>query len=336
MFKLIKDTSMFMTAGDNSGCYLARTKWPAEMLGKEYSAGFPTQDVRAKECKVIQLQRATHEFFLDWIPQAQANGQKIIYDIDDNLFEIPSYNPAFRPYNASLLKQTRTIMSLCDIMTVSTEPLRDYLLEKRIHKNIVVIPNFLHHLPDYREIPNDDKIVIGYHGTFTHSQDFDSKLVFAIMDILKMYDNVYFTCIGYNPLKVKDHPKVTYHKFVDVNLFHDTLFDLNFDIGIAPLKDNIFNKCKSSIKFQEYSYCSTVTVASDVYPYTNAITHGENGFLVKNEKDWYGYLCMLIEDVKLRRALSKNAHTLIDKNVTYKNNGQLIDSLYNDVLKNIL
>jgi glycosyltransferase involved in cell wall biosynthesis len=335
MSDIIKNTSMFFTSGDNSGCFLYRTKYPAEMLNKAFYAGFPVGHEETKRCKVIQLQRATNEYFIETIPKAQAEGKKIIYDIDDNLFEIPSYNPAFRPYNKKVLDVTKTIIKLCDAVTVSTEPLKEYFLHNNIAKNIYVIPNFLHDIPDYRD-NSSDEIIIGYHGTNTHCGDFDAKLVGALRKVLEKYDNVKFVCVGYNPLPEKNNPKVTFIPFVQIDDFFDTIYNLKFDIGIAPLRNNIFNKCKSNIKYLEYSACSTATIAQDVYPYSNTITHMENGLLVKNEKEWIKYLELLINDITLRKTISKNANEHVSKNFTYKHNGDIIDKIYTKVLESIL
>lgn len=333
---MLDSVSMFFTSGDESGCGLYRTKYPAEMLNKEWHFGFPTKDERINTSQVIQMQRATHEYFLKWIPMAQARGQKIIYDIDDNLFEIPSYNPAYRPYKSALLKTVKDIIGLCDAVTVSTEPLKQYFLQKKIHHNVTVIPNFLHHLPEYKEVDNGDIFRIGYHGTITHSGDFDSKLIFALNDVLKQYPHVQLTCMGYNPLKIKEHPQVTFVPFVDVTEFHDKLSSLDFDIGIAPLYDNAFNQSKSNIKILEYAYCSIPTIAQNVYPYKNTIDHGNNGLLIDNNKEWKNALCNLIENKQYRRELARNIYDKVDANFTYKNNGNLIDELYTKVLESIL
>lgn len=335
MSDIIKNTSMFFTSGDDSGCFLYRTKYPAEMLNKPFHAGFPVGHELTKSSKVIQLQRATNDFFVDNIPKVQAYGQKIIYDIDDNLFEIPSYNPAFRPYNKKILDTTRKIIGICDAVTVSTEPLKKYFLDKRIAKNIYVIPNFMHDIPEYRD-NSSEEIIIGYHGTNTHCGDFDFKLVSALRKILEKYDNVRFVCVGYNPIPEKNNSKITFIPFVPINEFFNTIYNLKFDIGIAPLRNNIFNQCKSNIKYLEYSACSTATIAQDVYPYSNTITHMENGLLVKNDKEWYDYLEYLILNDDARKSMAKSANEHVKNNFTYEYNGNKIDELYTKVLESIL
>lgn len=335
MSNIIKNTKMFLTSGDNNGCFAYRTKYPAEMLGKEYSAGYPVDDKRIKDSDVIQIQRATSEYFIDAIPSMQKEGKKFIYDIDDNLWEIPSYNPAYRPYNRHMLNITKQIIGLCDVVTVSTEPLKKYFIDKGFNDNIFVIPNFMHHLPEYRESINNDVIVIGYVGTATHSGDFDSKLVKAIIQLLDKYSNLEFRCMGYNPLPYKNHPQIKFTPFVPIDEYNNTMYNLNIDIGIAPLINNEFNRCKSNIKFLEYSSNSTVTIASNVYPYSNTIINNETGILIEDNKDWYSKLEMLISDVSLRKRLSKNAYSFVDANFTYKNNNTLIDDLYTQVLESI-
>ena len=76
-----------------------------------------------------------------------------------------------------------------------------------------------------------------------------------------------------------------------------------FDIGITPLVDNQFNRCKSAIKFFDYSALGMATVASDIGVYT-PIRHGNNGLLVENtEHAWYEALKMVVIDAALRNRL---------------------------------
>jgi hypothetical protein len=90
-----------------------------------------------------------------------------------------------------------------------------------------------------------------------------------------------------------------YHiPFMPPELHPKTLASVDFDIGIAPLEDNEFNRGKSCIKFYEYAAVNTVTLASDVLPYSDEVQ-----YTAKNtEADWYNKLERLIADETFRKA----------------------------------
>ncbi len=47
---------------------------------------------------------------------------------------------------------------------------------------------------------------------------------------------------------------------------------LDLDLGICPLRDSPFSRCKSALKFYEYAAVGTMTVASDVEPYRGEVS----------------------------------------------------------------
>ena len=75
------------------------------------------------------------------------------------------------------------------------------------------------------------------------------------------------------------------------------------DLFIAPLRDSLFNRCKSPIKFLEYSARAIPGVYSRIAPYTSIIVHGENGFLAGSEDDRDVFLSRLIENPGLRQKM---------------------------------
>jgi hypothetical protein len=67
------------------------------------------------------------------------------------------------------------------------------------------------------------------------------------------------------------------------------------------------------VKFLEYSIQGIPGVYSDVAPYSQAITHGENGMLAANLDDWETHLHALIEQPALRQKIGLRARqTILD------------------------
>jgi hypothetical protein len=85
------------------------------------------------------------------------------------------------------------------------------------------------------------------------------------------------------------------------------------DLFVAPLEDNLFNRCKSAIKFLEYSVLAAPGVYSDLPAYQMAIQHGVNGFLAAGLEDWELCLEKLIESPELRAELGRKAQQSVKK-----------------------
>jgi len=92
-----------------------------------------------------------------------------------------------------------------------------------------------------------------------------------------------------------------------------------FDISLAPIEENIFNKVKSQLKVIEAGFHHKAIIAQDFGPYKidikNAIKFGggfdleANGILVessKNHKDWYSAIKKLITNPDLVKTLQDN------------------------------
>lgn len=97
-----------------------------------------------------------------------------------------------------------------------------------------------------------------------------------------------------------------------------------FDISLAPLEENIFNKVKSQLKVIEAGFHHKAIIAQNFGPYkidlTNAIQFGggfdltANGILIdstKNHKDWYSSIKKLIQNPEVVTALQENLYNTV-------------------------
>jgi glycosyltransferase involved in cell wall biosynthesis len=97
-----------------------------------------------------------------------------------------------------------------------------------------------------------------------------------------------------------------------------------FDISLAPIEENIFNKVKSQLKVIEAGFHKKALIAQDFGPYQIDVksahqfgggwdTNG-NGILIetnKNHKDWYKFIKKLILEPELVQQLSENLHNTV-------------------------
>ena len=285
----------------------------------------------------------------------ELTGKKVIIDLDDNFWDVPESNYLYEQFRKT--KKDRaylsTILSLADAVTVSTEPLRDKVKQhiKEVHgidKPVFVIPN-CNDINDwnYPMIPRDDeKIVIGYSGSTSHNDDFRLVLP-ALVKIMKKYPNVWFEALG---ILTKDNqadftrgiPQDVLRRMGGIGATHyfrqypEMLPKRKWNIGIAPLVDTAFTRCKSHIKWMEYSMYKIPTVASRVYPYfmdlngKQTIEDGVTGMLCRNH-EWFDKLEKLVLNENLRKQIGENAYNHIKKEWQYKDSG--IDKVVAKMLK---
>jgi glycosyltransferase involved in cell wall biosynthesis len=83
---------------------------------------------------------------------------------------------------------------------------------------------------------------------------------------------------------------------------------LQWDVAISPLRDTPFSRCKSDIKFLDYSAMGAAGVYSRVPAYESSVRHLETGWLAENEVDaWVEALDTLLSDDDLRMQMARNA-----------------------------
>jgi len=263
----------------------------------------------------------------------------IVYDIDDYLLDLPINHPdreAFI-YTQSLLPIFEALL-LADYVTVSTEKLRETL--KIFNRNIFVLPNFLDdtlwpfHLPIQRR--SSKQITIGYMGGKSHKPDIE-WITPVLENIQKSYSEVInFHFYGVQPPdKILANKNVTHTDVLTYNYkeFINNFHNLGVDLFIAPLIDNLFNQCKSPLKFFEYSALGVPAVFSDVEPYRNVIVDGKNGFLAKSQEDWVDKIRALIDNPDLRYHIAKNAQETVRSKFLMSENAHLWTETFNKFIQ---
>ena len=154
----------------------------------------------------------------------------------------------------------------------------------------------------------DRYIRIGYQGGWSHYEDF-LKVAGHLKELMDKFNNLVFVFMGQTyDGAMQDYPqdRVVKEKWVDMAVYPYKFKTLNIDIGIAPLADTQFNRCKSELKWEEYGSLAIPCVASNIPPYQYAINHGRTGFLANNG-EWGEIISNLIQDKGLRLNIGEQA-----------------------------
>jgi hypothetical protein len=114
---------------------------------------------------------------------------------------------------------------------------------------------------------------------------------------------------GFKPSRLTDRYRVHYHPVVpDYDRFLRRFSRAGFDIGLAPLKDDVFHRSKTNNKFREYGACRIAGIYSNMDVYSNCVSDGETGLLVSNNTDsWYRAIIRLVEEHGLREKIKRQA-----------------------------
>jgi glycosyltransferase involved in cell wall biosynthesis len=239
---------------------------------------------------------------------AREIGATLVFDLDDNLLAVPRTHPeaaVLRPR----AKVVRRMLDVADVVWLSTPALAEQL--SAIRPDAQVLANGL----DERiwtppAIPADDQPVrLLCMGTTTHTRDL-AMIEPALLRLKAEYqDRVVIDIVGMtnwelppglNRVIPPTYAQRSYPGFV----YWLTSANPPRHIGLAPLLNTPFNRCKSPIKAMDYAALGLAVLASDTSVYRGSIADGHAGQLVPNNSAaWYGALNSLVRNRDLRRTI---------------------------------
>lgn len=317
--------------------------WERELLQKEETRIAVVEQLNAM---VRYADIALYQYFLTPLGLAVLRMQQgeynkpILMELDDYPFDLPSFNACAGQYDPEDQK-TKVIkqqLGISDGVITTNEYLANKF--KAYNKNVYVIPNTIDFeiwdkaLDKKKCKPN--KIRIGHIGAGGHVDD-RHLLKETVLHILDKYENVEFCFVGdpVIPLWLKEpvdqgRVKIVSH-WKNIDDYPEYAASFGFDIALAPLRDYEFNRCKSNLRYLEYSALKIPTVASSVENYKNTIEDGVDGFLCRDTKDWTASLELLIEDKVKRQEVAEAANKKVRKDYNLK----LWTPKYIDLLKKI-
>jgi len=257
------------------------------------------------DCDVCIVQRTalpTVEAVDALVRQLGGMGAALVVDVDDAFRLIGPDHPEhdlYRPYNAAL---DRLVAAAAETWFSTADLAEAYA---PLTPRSVIVPNAIDPRlwRDWRK-PRPTpfagpKVRMLYMGTHTHGADF--ALVRPALDRLfaERGDAFDVTLIGVAP-DVEPAPwlhrlsppaeAVSYPRFVRWLREQGP-----FDLGLAPLVDGAFNRCKSDIKALDYAALGMLPLVSDGPAYRADAALARHIVLVGDE-DWQGALCAILDD----------------------------------------
>jgi glycosyltransferase involved in cell wall biosynthesis len=251
------------------------------------------------------------------VDEIYSRGAKLIYCFDDNFLDPEIIKKGIDP---AKVDSFRTFLLRSHGQIVTTPTLRD--IYAQYQPKVIVIPNSLDEQlivrRSYVSKDKQQKIVIGYMGTATHDDDL-AMVIPALRRINELHPNrLRVQIIG--ALDDQDQSKWEDLKKIPLDIIHPKdgeseypLFMLWFtgtirwDIAIAPLVDNQFNRCKSDIKYLDYTAACVPGLYSSLLAY-DTVLNGDTGLVLhEDEQEWVDALNNMINNPKLRADILNNA-----------------------------
>jgi hypothetical protein len=247
-----------------------------------------------------------YEYILDAV---LARRLPYIYDIDDNLFEVPANLADGRYYNAPERAALLTrYLSSANLVRVYSPTLLERICSLNEHTS--QIPAVLDwRLIRPRRTSHGGKVKIVY-ATSRRDDHLFPIFSLALQQVMQEYaGHVEAHFLGFQPAEFQGKADAHYRKYSpNYDQYLRRFSSAGYDIGLAPMLDDDFHRSKTNNKFREYAASGIAGIYSDVPLYSTWVENGKTGLLVENRpKSWYAALVRLIEDVGLRRQISENA-----------------------------
>ena len=237
--------------------------------------------------------------------KAHKTGCYVVAFCDDDLLHLPKSIPSMpwrRRYLRKIIREADMFQSssnrICQDYAKAFDKQKCYASDTPIYDDdIAKIPA--------KRVKNDKTIKLVYAAGKDHAGIFNDFIKPIIPRLIERYgDSVSLMTVGVDPdLKefLGGPMRIEHRKGMPLDEYRQFMRDQSFDIGLAPLHDDEFNRRKYFNKYIEYTLVGTVGIFSNCEPYTFAVEDEVNGFLANNtENDWYQTICKAIEHSDLR------------------------------------
>ena len=315
------------------------TEWQAKWV---LASDIDSVKLDSIDLVVILRQTAKDKKILDFVDLAQNCGIKVLFDLDDLIFDyrdilalLKGTNSKNVVYWMGYILGIRRIAKKVDGF-VTTNDFLAKKLKRSFNRPVKVIPNSL----DDAQVEAADEcikdkehkgFVIGYFsGSPTHVRDL-RMIEPEIFKFLDEHNDAKLRIVGFMEPSHEMKKRIKNGQ-VEILKFMDYLEQLKtmskVDVNIAPLVISEFTNCKSELKFFEAAAVETTTIASPTYTFKKAISDGKNGFLAQ-PGEWYDKLEYLYSNPSENQKIAKAARKYALENYHGKKFAKEVEEVYN-------
>jgi len=282
---------------------------------------------------IVVFHRNCHHSNRARIDLVKAAKIPIIYEMDDNYFELPEDLPIGRYMRNPYIVQTiEYFLRSANIVKIGSPELSRVI--SKYNHNIVYHPYAVDlSILDNIETRKNSYLTIGYAGTYYHIPDFEF-VTEPIRRIAEEFPQVHWEFIGCLPDDIKDLFEHSFTPFItNYAAFLQHLSWRNWQIGLCPILDLPHNRCKTDNKLREYGACRITGIYSNIPPYSTNVQHAETGLLAENnEQSWFNAIKTLICNDSLRNKIANQARKWVEEQRSLP----IIAELWMELFKHVL
>ena len=274
---------------------------------------------------IAVVQRCCTEEQFKFVHVCRQLGIKLVYDLDDDVWDLPPYNPAHGIFT-QMKEGFNQCIKMVDVVSVSTKA-----LQKAVRKNVKLI-----NVITNKEIPvivaenridprlcakpiKSDRLIVGWAGSSSHIGD----LVIvddAINTLALEHPDVLFQFRGCQlPPEIKQRANVVHEFWSSVAEYCVRFPRWGWHIALAPVTDHPFNASKSCLKSVESGYLGIPCLMSNVEPYWRFCAHDPElkWLLCSVKTQWERKLRDLINDEALRLHYGERMRNVVDQHYSF-------------------
>lgn len=279
------------------------------------------------DADIVYFERPFSQNFVEGAQIVKACNKILWVDLDDDLWEVPKYNPAHKFYSDKKNQRfCELVLSMSDLVTTTTPKLAEVVA--KFANRVEVIPNGFNDYLFKMEKDASSFPVITWRGSNTHRGDL-LQYGASIRKIAEKFPEWSWRFIGGEPwyiveaiansLSFPEMDIIDYFKFMR---------ESKPSIHIVPLVFNPFNVSKSNISYIEGTYAGAAVLAPDMPEWRRpGVT------LYKNEQDFADCLQDLIENEWKRAKCYKEAVNYVKKECSLSKFNDLRKSFLNEYVK---
>ncbi len=246
---------------------------------------------------------------------AHSLNRPIFYDLDDNFFELVNSYPEERRYlTAERLAQLELYVRQASLVRVYSEPLLERV--RSLNERVVRVdpPIDWSLVPPAAPRREPGKVRIVYATSRLQQDELAEMFLGDVAEVLRTHrGRVELCCWGHHPPQLQGDPSVRFLGFErDYDRFFRRFTRAGFDVGLAPLRDDVFHRSKTNNKFREFAAARTAGIYSDVDVYADCVSDGRTGLLVGSEPgSWFRAISRLVEDAELRARIQERSFAYV-------------------------
>jgi len=305
--------------------------------------------------------------FSDWTPylnMARRFGKRVVYEIDDTPV-LHAAHPSYKMADQNnWFERVKVQAEHADAVTCSTEMLADFM--RQFHDHVFVIPNMIDYgLPMWnrKSDRSDSRSVIGYFGGSSHLPDLKAVEP-AITHAVKNYPHVdwWYGAIPnreyvrryndetgemkvderagravlqakrlrrlYNHIKRK---RIKYLYPLDIKEYGGVYRD--FDITVAPLTNDGFNRYKSNLKLLEAGAYYLPVVAANLEPFRDDIIACNGGILAATPEEYKDGIVALLKNPDEAAAMGRRLGEYVRDQYDLFSHQQAVLDVYRGIME---